>query len=497
MSKAPWTGLPGPITIRFAMAEPASAHADLTRLRIARDDDDAKSGSSAFKWVGIGLGVAALAAVAWFAWDRLKPAPVVKVWRVPTAAASSAKSLDASGYLVPQRRAEVATKTAGVVAKVLAEEGDEVTVGQTLAELVNDAEKALLEEAQVAVTEAKAMQASSWKGVGEAEAGVESAKRGVASAQAVRPGLEKALDEAEARREEARRDWERMKILFESKDVGEGEKDAAEAKWKAAEARWSQAGANIKAADADIEKAKADVATAEAGVARSKAAAEASDARTSAAETRVKQAKIRLDDTVIRSPIAGRVVSKKIHAGEAASPAGIVTSTGGGALFTVADFSSLEAEVDVNEARLSELREKHPARIAVDAVPSKRYRGELKQIVPTADRARAVVKVRVRLLDPDKLLLPEMGLRVTFVEDDSAPVEAPRPAIPREAVLRSGGTTSVWIVAEGKAVRRVVELGAEKDGKVEVKSGLSGGEAIVMENAVPLSEGLKVTAEEK
>jgi RND family efflux transporter MFP subunit len=480
------------------MPEPASASADLARLHIARDDDDGRSGSAFAKVALLGAGIVLLAAGGWAAWDRLlKPAPAVRVFRVATVAASGSKTLDASGYLVPQRRAEVATKVAGVVARVLVDDGDTVAEGQALAELADQAERARLDEAEVGVREAKAMQISAWKGMDEAKAQVLSAKRAVEEASAGKPAAEESLKESAAKLDEARRDYERKKKLFETKDIGEGEYETAEATWKSAEARFRGAEANVSMAEARLAQATANVAMAESAVERMKAAAEGADARAAAAESRVKQAKIAVDDMVIRSPIAGRVTARKIHPGEAASPAGITTGTRGGALFTVADFSTLEAEVDVNESRLSELRQGQPARIAVDAVPSKRYRGELRQIVPTADRQRAVVKVRVKVIDPDASLLPEMGLRVTFVESASVPLEAPAPRIPREAVVRVDGKTVVWIVVEGKAARREVELGAEKDGNVDVKSGVSGGDLVVVANTVPMSEGLKVKAEEK
>ncbi|KAF0244889.1 MAG: HlyD family secretion [Planctomycetota bacterium] len=480
------------------MPEPASASADLARLRIARDEDGVRSGSAFARMAAIGVAAVMVAVGAWVAWDRLlKPLPAVRVFRVPAAAASASKTLDASGYLVPQRRAEVATKVAGVVARVLVEEGDTVAAGQALAELADDAERARFDEAEVGVREAKAMQVSAWKGMDEAKAQVEAAKRAVEEAAAGKPAAAEALEEAAAKREEARRDFERKKKLFESKDIGEGEFETAEATWKAADARWRGAEANVSMADARLKQATANVVTAESGVERMKAAAEGADARASAAESRVKQAKIAVEDMVIRSPIAGRVTARKIHPGEAASPAGVTTGTRGGALFTVADFSTLEAEVDVNESRLQDLRLAQPARIAVDAVPSKRYRGELRQIVPTADRQRAVVKVRVRLLDPDAALMPEMGLRVTFLESASTPTDPSAPQLPREAVVRVDGKSWVWIVADGKAVRREVELGEAKDGQVEVKRGVAGGDLVVVANTVPLSEGMKVKAEEK
>jgi RND family efflux transporter MFP subunit len=469
--------------------------ANLEKLRLVRDETTGLPGS--VRAAAAVVLLAALAGGGWLAWSRwLRPAPAVRAWRVPSPGAS-ARSLDASGYLIPQRRAEVATKAAGIVAAVLVEEGDLVREGQALAELASATEKAQVGEAKAAVAEAEAQRDAAAKARDEAEAQRKAAALALAEEAAMKAAAAGALEEALAWRSERKRDYERMKELRATNDVGEAELTRAEAEWKAAEAKWTSAQAALEASDARWRGADAAAGAAAARCERAAADAEAAAARVALAVNRVRQAEIRLEETVIRSPIAGRVTARKIHPGEAASPAGITTGTRGGALFTVADFSSIEAEVDVNESRLADIKPGQAARIAVDAIPSKRYRGELRQIVPTADRTRAVVKVRVKLLDPDAALLPEMGVRVTFSTDGSAPAEAPAIQVPRESVVLDGAGAAVWLVAGGRAARRGVELGAEKEGKVEVRKGLSGGEVLILGSDVPMSEGLKVRAEER
>jgi RND family efflux transporter MFP subunit len=427
------------------MAEPIrTEQADLHRLRIERDDDDGRL--RPLRW---GVALVLLAGLAWGGWEAwrrwLKPAPAVKVARVtsPAAAAATGGRLDASGYLVPQKRAEVATKQAGVVDMVFVDEGTPVEENQPLAVLKSAAEKAMVDEAIALESEAAASRDES----------------------------KKLLTEAQVTRDEMKREYERRKPLRERQVIAEDELTRAEMDWKASESRVAAAEERVKTAET----------------------------RMKVAETRRRQAEIRVDELTIRSPIKGVVVSRKIQPGEAASPAGIVTGTRGGALFTVADFSTLEAEVDVNEVRLAELRPGQACRVAVDAFPKKKYSGELRQITPMADRQRAVVKIKVRLLDPDGALLPDMAVRVTFLAEGEKVVaagEGEKPRMPEKAVYRMDGKAYAWVVADGHARRRAIEVGAPKDGVVEVKSGLSGGESVVIENAEPMKDGMRVRTEE-
>jgi RND family efflux transporter MFP subunit len=163
----------------------------------------------------------------------------------------------------------------------------------------------------------------------------------------------------------------------------------------------------------------------------------------------------------------------------------------------MADLQTLEVEVDVNESYIAQIRNGQPARIALDAYPDTSYRGAVRQIVPTADRQRATVLVKVGIANPDSKILPEMAARVEFLEsraDSQATAAAPaRIFVPATAVHEEGGQSVVWLVRDGKAARQQVEAGPVSAGRREIRSGLSGGEQVITGQTGTLEDGKKVT----
>ncbi len=200
-----------------------------------------------------------------------------------------------------------------------------------------------------------------------------------------------------------------------------------------------------------------------------------------------------LGNTVISAPFKGVVVKKMAEVGESVAPIppGVNISTSSGAIVALADLDTLEVEADVAEANVAKLAEAQPAEVTVEAFPGQRYKAVLRQVIPTADRTKATVMVKVTILDTDQNLKPEMSAKVTFLEK-----QAPRGAstapirvvtIPSAAAARRDGRALVFEVVEGRAKARVLSLGGEQDGRVVVREGLSGGEVLV--NAPP--EALK------
>lgn len=285
----------------------------------------------------------------------------------------------------------------------------------------------------------------------------------------------------------------------------------------------SQAEANVSSADASMIEARSDQAQAAREAARlrdlrSQNAAlvsqqeidnansrlEAADARLNAAAARKRAAEsgVRLalannENTVIRAPFTGTVLRKDAEVGEVVAP-----SVGGGltrgAVVTMADLSTLEVEVDVNEAYIARVRRGLKARITVDAYPDTTFRGEVRQVVPTADRQRATVQVKVAITDHDPRILPEMGAKVDFLEPDTASAEPPsapaRPVIrvPSSAVRTDAGKSIVWIVRDGQLARREVVTGPVSAGFLEIRSGLSGGEQLLTGGLEAPKEGMRV-----
>jgi RND family efflux transporter MFP subunit len=163
----------------------------------------------------------------------------------------------------------------------------------------------------------------------------------------------------------------------------------------------------------------------------------------------------------------------------------------------MADLATLEVEVDVNEAYIARIGDAQPARITLDAYPDTSFRGRVRQVVPTADRQRATVQVKVSILDRDRRILPEMAARVDFLEPESTPVAsqaaAPRIRVPAAAVRQEGGRTVVWLVRSGQLASREVEAGPVSGGFREIRSGLAGGEQLLVGGVEAPKEGMKVT----
>ncbi len=216
-------------------------------------------------------------------------------------------------------------------------------------------------------------------------------------------------------------------------------------------------------------------------------------AQIKSAEAAVQFARANLANTTIRAPFDGTVLRKDAEVGEVVAP---VASGGGltrGAVVTMADLKTLEVEVDVNEAYIAQIKDKQPTRVVLDAYPTATFAGRVRQIVPTADRQRATVQVKVSITDHDPRILPEMGARVEFLDTASVSPTAPaRIFVPSAAVANVGGTTVVWVVRDGLVKRTTVDAGPVSGGRREVRSGLSGGESLVLDPPQDLSDGAKV-----
>jgi HlyD family secretion protein len=228
------------------------------------------------------------------------------------------------------------------------------------------------------------------------------------------------------------------------------------------------------------------------GAARVNAAA----ARQNAAESALRLAQATNENTVIRAPFTGTVLRKDAEVGEVVAP-----SVGGGltrgAVVTMADLTTLEVEVDVNEAYIGRIGNGMRARITLDAYPDTAFRGSVRQVVPTADRQKATVQVKVAIMDRDPRILPEMGAKVDFLAADTshtAPAAAERPIlrVPAAAVREEGGASTVWLVRDGKLEKRTVQAGPVSAGFREIRGGLSGGEQLLVGGVEPPREGMRV-----
>ena len=237
-----------------------------------------------------------------------------------------------------------------------------------------------------------------------------------------------------------------------------------------------------------------DRARTEVGALRARAAYE--DEQAGVAVRQVELRRTELAKTVIRAPFAGVVISKDAQPGEMVSP----VSAGGGftrtGLCTIVDMRSLEIEVEVNESYIARVTPAQPVEARLDAYPDWRIPARVITTIPAADRQKATVLVRIAFVELDPRILPDMGVKVSFLEERQA-AEAARPAqrifVPR-AALR--GADVVFVVAGERVERRAIRTGAVDGEEIEVLAGLRSGERVVVEGPEDLADGARVRVRE-
>ncbi|MBA3296317.1 MAG: efflux RND transporter periplasmic adaptor subunit [Acidobacteria bacterium] len=284
----------------------------------------------------------------------------------------------------------------------------------------------------------------------------------LASADAQVGAARKSAAQDQARLHEAELNLERRQRLMKEQVVGRAEVDTAQADVDSLKARIDYAGEQIKVA-----------------------------------QTQVRQRRTDLDDMVIRAPFSGVAISKDAQAGEMVSP----VSAGGGftrtGIGTIVDMSSLEIEVDVNESFINRVRRDQKVEAVLDAYPDWRIPGHVITTVPTADRQKATVRVRIGFEQLDPRILPDMGVKVSFLRDEE-PAQAAAPiarvSVPKSAIRTIDGKTIVFVLRDERVERRAVRAGLEDGDQVEVLSGLSAGERVVIEGPAELKDGDRVKA---
>ncbi len=219
----------------------------------------------------------------------------------------------------------------------------------------------------------------------------------------------------------------------------------------------------------------------------------------SVAEANVRNAQVQIENTIIRAPFDGKVLTKNANVGE------VITALGGaagsrGAVVTIADMSSLEVEADVSESNIERTSVNQPCEITLDAFTEKRYRGYVNKIIPTADRAKATVMLKIRFSDRDERVLPEMSAKVSFLKPETpqqAEAAPPKVMIPLAAIATRDGKKVVFRIAGDKAAQMLVQTGVVSGSLVEITDGLSGGERIVTRPSEKLRDGAAVTIKSK
>ena len=287
------------------------------------------------------------------------------------------------------------------------------------------------------------------------------ARAELALAEAQVAAARKSAAQDQARLHEAELNLQRRQRLMQENVVGRAEVDTAQA---------------------DVDSLKARIAYAQEQIA--------------VAESQVRLRRTDLNDTVVRAPFSGIAISKDAQAGEMVSP----VSAGGGftrtGIGTIVDMSSLEIEVDVNESFINRVRPDQKVEAVLDAYPDWRIPAHVITTVPTADRQKATVRVRIAFEKMDPKILPDMGVKVSFLRDEEPGRRQPRRwrrfSVPKSAVRTLDGRTVVFVMKQDRVERRAVRAGLEEGDQVEVLSGVSAGEQVVVEGPADLKDGDRV-----
>jgi RND family efflux transporter MFP subunit len=223
----------------------------------------------------------------------------------------------------------------------------------------------------------------------------------------------------------------------------------------------------------------------------SRALLDNAEAQLKAARARVEQVRINMTDMTVRAPFDGTIATKNTEVGEVISSVTLGQVSGtlpAGAICTIVDLNTLQVVADVNEGSISQLHEGQPAEVTVDAFPGRKWRGILRQIIPTADRAKAIVQVKVKIMNPDERLLPEMSASASFLQNERSEAELREPAriwLPSGAIV--DGRVAV-VDANHRIAWRRVSTGLVRENRVEIKEGLRSNERVVTENSERLKE---------
>jgi len=401
---------------------------DLSRLRIDKQGAVVARNWRKRPYLALVVLIVISASVFWLSRVVFFPTIEIETVTVSQIYPSSAFTvLNASGYVVAQRKAALAAKATGRLEWLGVEEGSKVHKGEVIARL---------------------------EGM-DAEASRRQAAASLDSYVSLRSQAKVELVDSD-------RNLKRLKELLSQGYVSQADCDLAEARKERASAALSAAEANCKVGEAALSGAE-----------------------------------VSLDYTRIRAPFDGVVLTKNADVGDIVTPLGAAANAKA-SVVTIADLSSLRVEADVSESSLEKVKVSQPCEITLDALPQKRFRGVVHSIVPTADRSKATVMVKISFIDTDSSILPEMSAKVSFLE---RPLQlqdrTPMTAVPKSALVTREGRNSVFVVKGDKVILTAVVTGALSGDMIEIRSGLKTGDKVAAKSLDVLKDGSRVRIRQK
>ena len=401
---------------------------DISKLKIDRSEEAFKSRRYKGYFWGGGIVLLVIVFCLLYLQGIVSPPLPVEVTSVSQVYPSQTLSrLNASGYVVAQRKAAVASKITGRLVALMVEEGNHVKEGQVIARLESEDAVAARDQAEANVKVARA-----------------------------------SLEGVQAELAEAGRTFDRDKQLIAKGVISRAQYDTSEARFL---------------------KGQASVASAEAAVKASIAA--------------LRSAEVALEYALIRAPFDAVVLTKNADIGDIVTPLGAAANAKA-AVVTIADMNSLQIEADVSETNLGLVKVGQPCEIQLDALPDSRFRGRVHAIVPTADRAKATIMVKVRFLDKDPRVLPEMRAKVAFLSRAlKQEEEKPRTAVIRSAIVSDGSRETLFLVQGDRVLETSITTGEQFGEMIEVLSGVKAGDRVVAKPQKRLKNGSRIKIAEK
>lgn len=440
---------------------------ELKSLKIDRSNS-ANSASSKWstRFILIGISVVILLSLMMLAYRAFSPAArEVEVTRaVAETSASSSILLNAAGYIVAHHKINVNSKVTGRIAWIGVEKGDKVKEGQVLVRLEDQEFRAQVEQARGAVEAAAARLRALETGsrpqeIEQARHNLEQARANLVNAKAtlertrglVKEGVftEQQLDDAIGRADAAQEQVSALEKTYELVRMGPRKEDIDQAR-----GQWAQARGQFD------------------------------------------YARTLLAATEIRAPVSGTILERTAEKGELVTAQFASGAEGGprGSVVSLADLNDLQVELDISQDDFARLGSKQRGIVTADAFPDRQYDGVIAEISPEANRQKATVQVKVKILNPDEYLRPEMNAKVAF-RPDNAPQNSAAPfggvVVPSSAVHDRSGKKIVLIAFEGKARAREVRVTGQRSHGVVVE-GLTGGEGVIVNAPADLKEGDKI-----
>jgi HlyD family secretion protein len=443
--------------------------ADLKNLKIDRASKRSGQPSKwATRWILGGICLLIVLGIARMAYTTMNAPTEVSVVRVQAvsgggAAAAQGVILNATGYIIAHHKIEVAAKVVGRVQWIGVDQGDLVHEGQVIVRLEDDEYRAQVQQAQGNLSNLEAKLAEAMHGSRPEEISVAEAN----------------MVNAQADLEDARVTLDRTRQLAQAKVVARQVLDDAQSKYDGALARVNSLKKTLELAKLGPRQEQVD----------------ALRGQVVQAKGTLDYAETQLANTIIKAPVTGTILERAVEKGEFVTTSFVGDKGAKGYVVSLADLNDLQVELDIAQNDFNKLHAKQKGVITVDAFPDRKYKGYIYEVAPEANRQKATVQVKVKVVNPDEYLRPEMNSSVAFLADEqpkAAKGAPPEPVIvvPSSAV-KDG---AVFVVLNGKAVRRPVTVGMTMSNGVRVKQGLIGGEDVIVSPPAGLTDGANVKA---